>query len=149
MIIIEGDLLTIDKGIIAHQCNCKGVMGTGIALRIKRKWPIVFKEYRGAFLAKQLVLGELNTVKVTADLHIVNLLGQDGYGRGSRKTNYNAVAQAFGNLNKLRVVLDKQVYIPYFMGCANAGGNWEIYSKIVDTYCPDTIAVKLEEGHRK
>lgn len=149
MKIIEGDLLEIKEGIIAHQCNCRGVMGTGIALRIKRKWPNVFREYHKAFKVKQLILGELSTIRVSEDLYIVNLLGQDGYGRGSRKTDYNAVAQAFGYLHKFAKVVDKQVYIPHFMGCVNAGGNWEIYSHIVDTYCPDTIAVKLVKGSGK
>ncbi len=38
MKIINGNLLEVKKGIIAHQCNCKGVMGAGIALQIKKKW---------------------------------------------------------------------------------------------------------------
>ncbi len=144
MKIIEGDLLEVKDGIIAHQCNCRGAFGVGIALRIRRKWPTVFVEYQKAFRVKQLILGELNIVKVTGDLHVVNLLGQDRYGRGSRMTDYNAVAQAFGSLHKLSVDLNKQVYIPYLMGCVNAGGNWEVYSKIVDTHCPNTIAVRLK-----
>ena len=144
MKIIEGDLLTIENGIVAHQCNCKGVMGAGIALRIKRKWPKAYMEYRKAFLRKQLILGDLNVVKISANLHIVNLLGQDGYGRGSRKTDYNAVAQAFNSLRKLGEIYEKQIYIPYQMGCVNAGGRWGIYYKIVDTYCPGVIAIKLK-----
>ena len=144
MKIIEGDLLTIEDGIIAHQCNCRGVMGAGIARRIKRRWPQVYKEYRDAYLRKQLTLGDINIVRISENLYIVNLLGQDGYGRGSHKTDYNAVAQAFNSLCKLGNTHNKQIYIPYLMGCANAGGRWDIYSKIVDTYCPGVIAVRLK-----
>lgn len=144
MKIIEGDLLEIEEGIITHQCNCRGVMGTGIALKIAKRWPIVLGEYREDFTKGRLVLGNIHTVKVADELYIVNLLGQDRYGRESRKTDYNAVAQAFGSLHKLSVTLNKRVYIPYLMGCVNAGGNWEVYSKIVDIYCPYTIAVMEE-----
>ncbi len=144
MKIIEGDLLEIKEGIITQQVSCLGVMVAGVALKIKRRWPKAYTEYRTSFLRRQLVLGEIHVVKVTGDLYVVNLLGQDRYGRGSRMTNYNAVAQAFGSLHKLSVDLNKQVYIPYLMGCVNAGGNWEVYSKIVDTYCPNTIVVRLK-----
>lgn len=144
MEIMDGDLLKIEDGIIAHQCNCRGVMGAGVARRIRRRWPQVYKEYREAYTRKQLTLGDINTVRVTENLYVVNLLGQDGYGRGSRRTDYNAVAQAFTSLHKLVEIYNKQIYIPYLMGCVNAGGKWEIYSKIVDTYCPDVIAVRLK-----
>ncbi|WP_411668007.1 hypothetical protein [Bacillus subtilis] len=36
--IIQGDLLEAKENIIAHQVNCKGVMGSGIALQIKKKY---------------------------------------------------------------------------------------------------------------
>lgn len=44
-ILENSDLLKIDKGIICHQTNCIGVMGGGIALQIRNKWPNVYKQY--------------------------------------------------------------------------------------------------------
>lgn len=34
--IIQGDLLEAKENIIAHQVNCKGVMGSGVAKQIKQ-----------------------------------------------------------------------------------------------------------------
>jgi len=35
------------------------------------------------------------------------------------------------------------VYMPYMMGCGLGGGEWDIYSTIVDVHCPGVIACKL------
>lgn len=43
--IVHGNLLDIESGIIAHQVNCKGVMGAGLAKQIRLKYPIVYQAY--------------------------------------------------------------------------------------------------------
>jgi len=43
--VINGDLLDITKGLIAHQVNLKGVMGDGLAKQIKDKYPNVYSQY--------------------------------------------------------------------------------------------------------
>lgn len=40
--IVNGDLLQSNLSLIAHQTNCLGVMGAGIAKAIKNKWSIVY-----------------------------------------------------------------------------------------------------------
>jgi len=37
-----GDVLKAETKVIAHQVNCKGVMGAGLAKQVKSKFPIVF-----------------------------------------------------------------------------------------------------------
>lgn len=47
--IISGDILTnlpTNKEVyICQQVNCRGVMGAGLALKIRRKWPVVYQQY--------------------------------------------------------------------------------------------------------
>ena len=40
--IVNGDLLQSNLPLIAHQTNCLGVMGAGIAKAIKNKWNSVY-----------------------------------------------------------------------------------------------------------
>lgn len=47
--VIEGDILTVTHGIIAHQCNCRGVMGAGLALQVRNKYSKVYSEYIDAY----------------------------------------------------------------------------------------------------
>jgi len=45
MKIVDGDLLTSNADYICHQVNTDGVMGGGIALQIKNKFPHVFNAH--------------------------------------------------------------------------------------------------------
>ena len=44
--VIKKDILSITEGIIGHQVNTQGVMGAGLALKIREKYPQVYEEYR-------------------------------------------------------------------------------------------------------
>jgi O-acetyl-ADP-ribose deacetylase (regulator of RNase III) len=44
--VVDGDLLDQKTDVIAHQVNCLGVMGAGVALQIKNKWPEVYEGYK-------------------------------------------------------------------------------------------------------
>lgn len=44
----EGDLLAGDVDALVNTVNCVGVMGKGIALQFKRRYPQMFKSYAAA-----------------------------------------------------------------------------------------------------
>ncbi len=137
MKVIRKNLLSVTSGIICHQCNAKGVMGAGIAKVIRDKWPRVYQLYRKA----DLELGLVIPVKVSESLWVYNVVGQYGYGRIGMYTDYGAITKAFTKIDKRRG--NKQVYIPYGMGCGLAGGDWAKYSSIIDEVCPGVIACKI------
>ena len=43
---IVGNILDAKADAILHQTNCKGVMGAGLALQIRNKYPDVYAKYR-------------------------------------------------------------------------------------------------------
>lgn len=45
MLILNGDLFKTPFEIIAHQVNCQGVMGSGVAKQVKEKFPYVYSTY--------------------------------------------------------------------------------------------------------
>lgn len=63
---ISGNLLAC-TGILVHGCNCKGVMGSGVAAAIRNRWPDVYKAYREKFLHDGLRLGDAVVVASSAD----------------------------------------------------------------------------------
>lgn len=140
---INGNITDITFGFICHQVNCKGVMGAGVALAIRRKWPIVYNEYRTAYINKQLWLGNVIFVNVTPTLCVANLCGQDRYGRAGIYTNYDALHKAIKSVNVIRNTAIKDtnmsipVYFPNHMGCGLAGGNWNVVIEIISRYVPD------------
>lgn len=146
MIILKGDLLTTPVKYIAHQVNCQGVMGAGVALQLKQKYPELMERYvefindfKGCNydippLGKSLCY---DTKDIEGHI-IVNIFGQNQYGCSKCYTNYDAVYQAFENFHDYLIAdheacWDAQlpIAIPYKMGCGLAGGDWEVMYKLL------------------
>ena len=45
----NGNLLDAQTAVIAHQVNCQGVMGSGVAKQIRDKWTNVYTAYRAEY----------------------------------------------------------------------------------------------------
>src|SRR5262245_11703035 len=89
---IEKNILTVDEGIIVHQVNMLGIMGGGLALQIKKKWPQVFTKYE-LYCRNWLVrLGDVIYADINPNLYVANLFGQEHIGSGLQ-TDYAAVEQ--------------------------------------------------------
>jgi hypothetical protein len=158
MKVIEQDLLSVTSGIIVHQVNTAGVMGAGVALAIKERYPNVNERYAAYAenYPRDELMGIVQPVKVGDRLMVINLFGQhlgepagnDPSGLLRRMTSYDATADAWAKISKFRHDIDSQpggapVYIPYLMGCGLGGGSWKVYSAIVDALCPGVIACRL------
>jgi O-acetyl-ADP-ribose deacetylase (regulator of RNase III) len=141
---IGGNIL--DKtGIICHQVNCQGKMGAGLALQIKRKWPIVYKEYLKALDTGLLYLGEIQFVRVSPKIIVCNMAAQDRYGRDKRYTDYGAFAHCLLELRqRYQKHLPLPVCFPHGIGCANAGGDWEVISALIEDIIPEAYIVNFK-----
>lgn len=142
MDIVDGDLLAVKTGLIAHQVNCQGVMGAGVALAIAKAFPEVEGKYVEACrrLHPSQLLGNAQVCPV-GDLIVVNVFGQLSPGRGVQ-TDYPAVAHAIDQLafHPIYPGLGARVlHVPYLMGCGLAGGDWDTYSLILETAWPSPV----------
>lgn len=135
--LIHGDLLDAKTDIIAHQTNCMGIMGAGVALAIKQKYPKVFAQYRihcNNRLRGFELLGscqECPTDQRSNPQYVANLFGQDRIGH--RTTDYKALKQAMTELRAFMQMWDyTSVAMPYGIGCGLAGGNWDTVQGIIE-----------------
>ena len=149
LIIKKGDLLSATEKFIAHQTNCLGTMGAGVARAIALKYPHVDKAYKNAcYNSNQSpeLLGKIQIIacdpgdKKKEGQCIVNVFGQYRVGTYRRQTDYDALREAFSKLNNL----GHDVAIPYLMGCGLGGGEWEIVSQIIEETCPDINVVAYD-----
>lgn len=139
MIVVAGDLLSVTNGVIGHQTNAKYVMGAGLAAQIANKWPVVLAAYR----AEKPGLGECQTVAVTGDLWVANLVGQAGFGRNKVYTVSRHLRSALSSLAKFAYEKDIAVYLPYRLGCGLGGGDWFEISKILNEVLPFAVIMRL------
>ena len=135
--------------VIFQQVNCKGVMGSGLAKQVRERHPEVYEAYRNyCNNAKQPLLGTWNFAKAFGTNYwIMNLFGQDGYGRDKQYTDYDALRKS---LEATRIPIGKKVTIafPYKMGCDRGGGDWNVvYNMIMEVYGDQEGDILICEYH--
>lgn len=131
------DIFSIPKGIIVHQVNCKGVMGSGIALEIKKRYPCVYNSYKK--FSVDLKPGMIQLVSVNNNIIVCNLAGQENFGTDKQYTDYKAVETGLLKLAKQAQKISMDVYVPFGMGCGLGGGDWVKYRQIIKDILPDAI----------
>jgi len=136
--------------ILVHCVNCLGVMGSGIALTIKKRWPQVFSRYRDLFavehsggtsyLKNSELLGRCQVIKVGPDFSVANLFGQNETGIETIgdvdiiPADYRALRIGLANLKEqIRRFAPKNISIvaPRIC-CGLAGGDWQTVQKEIE-----------------
>lgn len=148
--IVNGDLFQSNLPLIAHQTNCLGVMGAGIARFIKNKWNIVYTQYVDIcknFEYSKDLLGKCQ-ICVTGEFPIkfvANLFGEYSFTESvapfeNRHTDYNALKKALLNLKAFCEDEEvTEVGIPYKLGCGLAGGDLDgvVYPMLQELFAND------------
>lgn len=143
---INGNILDIQKGIICHQTNCLGIMGGGLAKQMKDKYPDVYDNYHNYCKTFKnnldKIFGTSYIYKINNDLTIASVFGQKeiGYKATDYDKTYTALLDLKNIIKKCKLE-NLNVYFPKFMGCGLGGGNWEIYSWILEKVFPNGIIV--------
>lgn len=121
-------LLRGDEDIFNSQCeaiinpvNCVGVMGKGLALAFKNKYPDVFTRYKNACDKKTLVIGTCQSITAHDGRVVINFPTKDDFKNPSK---YSYIELGLESLN--RHILKKKIKsiaIPA-LGCGNGGLKW-------------------------
>ena len=145
MLIIDKGITTVDYGIIAHQVNCKGGIGSGVAKALIDKWHKVKTQYHmfyDFYEDKFQLLGKYDLVNVEENIIVFNCFTKFDRGYdGKLYTSYSAIDTCFTNIGKLQTKYP--IYIPYLYGCGLGGGDWETVQTIIDSRCPNVIACRF------
>jgi len=146
--LIDGDVTEpVGDGnrIIIQCCNDIFVMGSGVALAIKLKWPKVYKEYK-QWRNQKPQLGDVQFVKVAPGIAVGNMIGQHGIGftAGEPPIRYGAIDKALKKVGEIAKKYNASVHIPYKMGADRAGGEWsKIEEMIKINLCEQDIEVVI------
>lgn len=139
-----GNLLDAQTDVIAHQVNCQGVMGSGVAKQIREKWANVYTVYRAEYdlftdLNKSL-LGNCQLVQVNDNQYVANLFGQNYYGRDAKRyTSYDGIYDALTSLTVQ--MMDngmESLAIPYKMSSDRGGADWNVVLAMIESVFKDT-----------
>lgn len=140
---ITGNLLD-QKGILCHQVNLRGIMGAGLALQIRMKWPKAHEDYV-RYCRKCPMVSDVVFSKIGDGVIVAHLFGQSDISTGECATRYEAYPEMLKEVRKAAEGLEEEIYIPYGIGCGLGGGDWNIVLSILEKHCPNATIVKYEE----
>ena len=140
----NGNLLDVKEGVIIHGCNSKGVMGSGVALGIKRKYPECYNDYKHYCSNEPVALGLISWYKHNDFLWIANAITQETYGRDSNKryVNYAAICSAFRQAINFCISQGVSLNFP-MIGAGLGGGDWVVISMLIQDCDPKNKVKKI------
>ena len=152
---LVGDLLESDVQVIVHQVNCMGVMGSGIASSIRKKYPEVYEEYKKSLELLDCFSGCL-LVPTHDGKKVANIFSQYFYKdcatldemlsveswkqpifSTNRFTNYEALSRGLYTL-KDKLQGNETIGFPWGLGSVRGGGSWEVVQGIINEVFQDT-----------
>ena len=148
----EGDLLQLaDVGYfdaIAHGCNCRVMMGAGIASQIKHKYPQAYAadvSYDAYFENQKDKLGTFSYTQVPIGLRpdhyeIFTLFNLYTQFEGGANFDKEAFAKCCLHLNK--VLAGKTLGLP-LIGCGIGGGDWIDVNNIIFNYLNNLKSITI------
>jgi len=143
--VIQGDLLDFPAGItvIADGRNAQGVMGGGLALAIKKRYPKVYEAYRTVYERGDLTLGSLIPTEVEDGKFVFGLITQEHYGTDRRHTDYEALYVCLLGVrlsleSSLKQGREHVLGLPHKIGCGLGGGEWSVVSAMIHVLFHDS-----------
>lgn len=142
--ITQGDLLNQQVDAIVNTVNCVGVMGKGIALQFKQRWPENYKAYVSACKAKTVRPGKMFVHELGRfagkPYFIINFPTKDHW-RGKSELSY-----VKNGLQDLVEVIKahgiRSIAIPP-LGCGNGGLEWSEVKALIEEYLRPIEAIDV------
>lgn len=119
---VEGDMFEKEYNIRVNTVNCVGVMGKGLALRFKRRFPDNFQQYYQCCRLGLLKPGELFYTFNGVEGMIINFATKDHW---KNPSNFEWIRSGVSQLIEVfyRVPKGTTVALPA-LGCTNGGLAW-------------------------
>ncbi|RYX99710.1 phosphatase [bacterium] len=141
---IKGDLLQAKTQALVNTVNTVGVMGKGIALQFKERFPQNYKEYVSACKNKELHPGKLLVVKeltLEGEKIIINFPTKTEWYLKSRYEYIEA------GLKELAIAISEykitSIAIPP-LGCGNGGLKWEKVKPLIEKYLGELSNIDIQ-----
>lgn len=140
---IEGNIFSSPAQVIVNTVNTLGVMGKGLALSFKKRYPGMFEVYRRTCERKQLTIGKL-MLYYAPDHWILMFPTKENWRNPSKLEYIEAGLQKFVSTYAQKNITS--IAFPK-LGCGNGGLSWDAVKPLMEKYLkPLPIAVYIYVG---
>lgn len=141
----DGNMFNEPVEAIVNTVNCVGVMGKGVALEFKRRWPQNFKAYKRLCDDKMLSPGnvfvfENNDFLDNKHRYLINFPTKDHWRSKSRIDYINSGLKNL--ISELRRLDIRSVAMPP-LGCGNGGLEWDEVRHVIEDRASELPDVKF------
>ncbi|MBU1329567.1 MAG: macro domain-containing protein [Gammaproteobacteria bacterium] len=126
--VLIGDMFQSDAKTLVNTVNCVGVMGKGVALEFKKRWPKLMEDYADRCRKKQVKPGTPYIYTDIFGASIVNFPTKDHWRSASRYSDIEKGLEIF--VEKYKTWNVTSVAFPP-LGCGNGGLEWEIVGPLM------------------
>lgn len=142
----KGDLFAQPVEALVNTVNCVGVMGKGVALEFKRRWPDNYRAYKRVCEARELTPGRIfvfdrgNLFGEAGPRYIINFPTKDHW-RAKSKIEYvtsglDALVKEIGARSISSIAMPP-------LGCGNGGLDWKDVKPIIEAKLAGLQDVKI------
>lgn len=140
---LKGDLLSSPAQVLVNTVNTVGVMGKGIALQFKNKYPSMFKSYQNICEKHRLDVGKLYLWKSPEKW--ILLFPTKKHWKNPSKIEYieSGLKKFVENYERLGI---ESIAFPK-LGCGNGNLDWEVVRPIMEKYLkplPITVYIYVD-----
>jgi O-acetyl-ADP-ribose deacetylase (regulator of RNase III) len=121
--VLVGNLFESKAQTIVNAVNCVGIMGKGIALEFKKRFPHMFKDYTTRCERKEVRLGQPYLFKAKQLPHVLNFPTKDHWRSASKLTDLEMGLQCLLDHYKEWGISSIAVLA---LGCGEGGLEWRI-----------------------
>lgn len=138
----RGNLLDDDADALVNTVNCVGVMGKGIALQFKNRYPRMFQSYRNHCGRNMYTPGCCMLVRGDDGSKIINVASKDHWMQDSQLPWVQRIIQSLAKLPDSSI---RSIALPP-IGCGNGGLDWKVVKQLmIEAFQDSEIEYRIYE----
>jgi O-acetyl-ADP-ribose deacetylase (regulator of RNase III) len=138
---LEGDIFSTKTQVLVNTVNCQGVMGKGLALEFRKRFPQMYEEYKQQCKEGRITIGSLHLYKQAPRYWILNFPTKNHW---RNKSNLDYIERGLLEFRKKYAEWSISSIAFPKLGCQLGGLDWDQVKPIMEKHLSDLPGLRVE-----